>query len=116
MQLDKKFNCCLAIERQFYMAMNFEDVDQIESAANFCKCPLALYPEMHSTIWRFTDMTMARDEDIDLECWENVPVGHFLKLYLDFEGNGNFGKIRAGPVMLKYIAATEIKNPKIIRL
>ena len=33
-------------------------------------------------------MTTKRDEYIDLDSGEYVPVGHILKLYLDFGGSG----------------------------
>ena len=49
---------------------------KIESAENFCKWPLELYLETHSTFLRLTDMTTTRVEDIDLESGENVPFGH----------------------------------------
>ena len=58
------------------MAVIFGDVAKVESAANFCKRPLALYLEAHSIFWRLTDMTTTRDGDIDLESGEYVPVGH----------------------------------------
>ena len=37
MQLDKDWDCCLAVERQIYKTVSFSDVDKVESAANFCK-------------------------------------------------------------------------------
>ena len=64
------------------MAVNFGDVDKVESAAYFCKLPLALYLETHSTFWRITDMRTTRDEDNDLESGEFVPVGHNWKFGL----------------------------------
>ena len=72
------------------MALNFGDVDKVESAANFYIWPLALCLETHSTFRRLTDMTTTCDEDIDLESGENVRVGHTLKYCHDFWGNGNF--------------------------
>ena len=57
MQLDEDFDCCLAIESQFCMVVNFGDVDKVESAANFCKWPLALYREAQPIYWRLTDAT-----------------------------------------------------------
>ena len=72
------------------MAVNFGDLDKVESAANVCKRSLALYLERHSNFWRLTDMTTKRDEDIDLESGEYTPVSRILKFDLDFGGNGNF--------------------------
>ena len=36
-----------------------------------------------------------------------MPVGHDLKFYLSFWGNGDFKKNRMGLFMLKFIAAIE---------
>ena len=72
MHVDADFDCCLAIMRQFCMAVKFGDVDKVESAANFCKRPLTLYPETHSTIWRFTGITTTREEGFDLESCQSV--------------------------------------------
>ena len=53
-----------------------------------------------------------RDEDIDLESGEYVPVGHIWKFDLEeyelrnFEVKYNFSKIRIGHVMLKFLATT----------
>ena len=33
----------------------FWDVDKVKSVADFCKSPLALYLEAHSTFWGLTD-------------------------------------------------------------
>ena len=57
--------------------------------------------------------TATRDEDIDLESGEYVPVGHIWKFDLeqcewhDFGVKWNFSKIRIGHVMLKFLATTE---------
>ena len=38
-----------------------------------------------------------------------VPVSHILKFDLNFEGNSHFWNIRIDHVMLKFIAATEMR-------
>ena len=58
------------------MAVNFGDVDKVESATNFCKGTLALYLKSHSIFWRLTDITAKRNGNNDLESGEYVPVGH----------------------------------------
>ena len=41
---------------------------------------------------------------------EIVPIGHIGKFNSDFGGNKNLGKNRINHAMLKFIAATEIRN------
>ena len=54
-----------------------------------------------------------RDEDIDLESGEYVPVGHIWKFDLEEYEQRNFGrkikfsKLQTEPVMLKFLARTE---------
>ena len=54
-----------------------------------------------------------RNEDIDLESGEYVPVGHIWKFDLEKHEQRNFGvkksfsKIRIEPVMLNFCATTE---------
>ena len=71
------------------MAVDFGNVDKIESAANFCKLPLALYLETHSIFRRLPDMTTTRDEDIDLETGsmcQSVIIGSLTLIWkLDFD-------------------------------
>ena len=58
------------------MVVKFRVVDKVLSSANFCNSTLALYFETHQFFWRHTDMTTTRDEDIDLDTREYMPVGH----------------------------------------
>ena len=89
-QVDEEFGCCLAKKWQLYMAGKVGDVDKIKSNANFFKWPLALYLEGHGTFLKLTDMTMTRDEDIDLESGDFVPVAHILKFDFVLEIKINF--------------------------
>ena len=52
-------------------------------------------------------MTTTRDEDIDLESDEFVPVSHIRKIDLDFEGSFSFRKIRIEHVMRSLFMTTE---------
>ena len=84
MQLDEDFDCCLVIEWQFYMDVNFGVVDKIDplqtSVNDFWHCIWR-----HSIFWTLTDMTTTCDGDIDLESWEYMPVGHIWKFDLDMK-------------------------------
>ena len=58
----------------------FWGVDKLKSAANFCKWHCTLSNTRFSgTHWQ----TTARDEDIDLESGEYVPVGHIWNFDLE---------------------------------
>ena len=68
------------------------------------------------THWQKT----ARDEDIDLESGEYVPVGHIWKFdlerskkTLDFGVKFNFSKFRMEPVMHDFLARTENQKKKL---
>ena len=58
-------------------------------------------------------LAATRDEDIDLESGEYVPVGHIWKFDLEKHKTRNFGrkfnfsKFRMEPVMLNFLATTE---------
>ena len=100
------------------MVVNFWGVDKFKSAANFCKRPLALYLEQHSGFWIHCQ-TAARDEDIDLESAEYVPVGQIWKFDLEEHEIRGFGmklhffKFRMESVMLSFLATTENIKYKI---
>ena len=74
------------------MIEKFGDVDKFEFAANLCKGQLAVYLETHSRFWSLIDMKTTRDEAIDLESGEIVPVGHIRKVDLDFGRSCSFDK------------------------
>ena len=82
MQVCADFDCCLAIEWKFYMVVNFG-----------MRINLSLLQTSVNDHWHciFSDTRVsgdslteaARDEDIDLESGEYVPVGHIWKFDLE---------------------------------
>ena len=88
----------------------FWGVDKVKSAANFCKCPLALYLEQHSNSWGFTGRRQpVMRTSILSPGSEYVPVGHMCKFFHEqyeqrnFGVKWNFSKIRIDPVMLIFL-------------
>ena len=67
------------------MVVIFGDVDK-GLLQIFVNDHLQMYVETQTIFWRLTNMRIARDEYIDLEYEEYVPVGQILKFDLNCGG------------------------------